>query len=193
MVRVMHAGPCRWQLWALGGPSPISVPKMPFPFLGHTPVPLPPTQICLGGVTCIFLPGVMEYIQEMREVLYDLNTRMQKSKLNVENIGQLMEVGALPACCTHTVPGVHTAGIYLTALCAMQDCSATPLFERKDNKEAALLDLDGRASSVARRYAAIQETSGRIEAMVQVCTARGASSRRAPTCKALGAGVPAVH
>ncbi|XP_040542548.1 dynein axonemal heavy chain 17 isoform X5 [Gallus gallus] len=82
--------------------------------------------------------GVMEYIQEMREVLYDLNTRMQKSKLNVENIGQLME-----------------------------DCSATPLFERKDNKEAALLDLDGRASSVARRYAAIQETSGRIEAMVQ--------------------------
>lgn len=63
------------------------------------------------------------------------------------------------------------------ALCAMQECSATPVFERKDNKEAALLDLDGRASNVARRYAAIREASSKIEAMVQVCTAWGASSR----------------
>ncbi|XP_021270931.1 dynein heavy chain 17, axonemal [Numida meleagris] len=82
--------------------------------------------------------GVMEYIQEMREILYDLNTRMQKAKINAENITQLME-----------------------------ECSATPVFERKDNKEAALLDLDGRASNVPRRYAAIREASSRIEAMVQ--------------------------
>lgn len=51
------------------------------------------------------------------------------------------------------------------------------MFERKDNKEAALLDLDGRASNVARRYAAIREASSRIEATVQVSTAQGASSR----------------
>ncbi|OXB61088.1 hypothetical protein ASZ78_013651 [Callipepla squamata] len=73
--------------------------------------------------------GVMEFIQEMREILYDLNTRMQKAKLNMENISKLME--------------------------------------RKDNKDTALLDLDGQASNVPRRYTAIQEASRRIEAMVK--------------------------
>lgn len=34
----------------------------------------------------------MEYIREMREILYDLQTRVQKAKLNLENITQLMEV-----------------------------------------------------------------------------------------------------
>ncbi|XP_065591372.1 dynein axonemal heavy chain 17 isoform X1 [Cyrtonyx montezumae] len=87
---------------------------------------------------CWHHEGVTEYIQEMREILYDLNTRMQKAKLNMENVSQLME-----------------------------ECSASPLFERKDNKDTALLDLDERASSVPRRYAAIQEASRKIEAMVQ--------------------------
>ncbi|XP_015735401.1 dynein heavy chain 17, axonemal [Coturnix japonica] len=87
---------------------------------------------------CWHHDGVMEYIQEMREVLYDLSTRVQKTKLNVENISQLME-----------------------------ECSATPLFERKDNKDTALLDLEGRASNVTRRYEAIQEASSKIEGMVQ--------------------------
>lgn len=35
----------------------------------------------------------MEYIQEMRNVLHDLEARIQKTKLNVENINQLMQVG----------------------------------------------------------------------------------------------------
>ncbi|KAL8163407.1 UNVERIFIED_CONTAM: Dynein heavy chain 17, axonemal, partial [Gekko kuhli] len=38
--------------------------------------------------------GVMEYIQEMRNILYDLETRIQKTKLNVENIEQLMQENA---------------------------------------------------------------------------------------------------
>lgn len=38
------------------------------------------------------LAGVMEYIQETRGVLDDLQTRVQKAKLNVERITQLMEV-----------------------------------------------------------------------------------------------------
>lgn len=41
---------------------------------------------------CVFLPGVMEYIQQMRDVLCDLQTRVQKTKLNVDSITQLMEV-----------------------------------------------------------------------------------------------------
>ncbi|XP_034645210.1 dynein heavy chain 17, axonemal-like [Trachemys scripta elegans] len=38
--------------------------------------------------------GVMEYIQEMRNVLHDLEARIQKTKLNVENISQLMQENA---------------------------------------------------------------------------------------------------
>lgn len=34
----------------------------------------------------------MEYIQEMRETLNDLQRRVQRAKLNLENIIQLMEV-----------------------------------------------------------------------------------------------------
>ncbi|XP_009470045.1 PREDICTED: dynein heavy chain 17, axonemal isoform X2 [Nipponia nippon] len=82
--------------------------------------------------------GVMEYIQEMREILYDLQTRVQKAKLNTENITQLME-----------------------------ECSAAPLFERKDNKEAALLDLDGKANTLTKRYAAIRDAGTKIQEMVE--------------------------
>ncbi|NXL59531.1 DYH17 protein, partial [Chordeiles acutipennis] len=82
--------------------------------------------------------GVMEYIREMREILYDLQTRVQKAKLNLENITQLME-----------------------------ECSATPLFERKDNKETALLDLDGRANTFSKRCAAVTDTGVRIQEMVE--------------------------
>ncbi|XP_062977556.1 dynein axonemal heavy chain 17 [Elgaria multicarinata webbii] len=82
--------------------------------------------------------GVMDYIQEMRNVLYDLETRIQKTKLNVENIDQLM-----------------------------QEWSASPLFERKDNKETALLDLDGKQTNINKRYAAIKDAGLKIQAMVE--------------------------
>ncbi|KAM6111100.1 LOW QUALITY PROTEIN: dynein axonemal heavy chain 17 [Pterocles gutturalis] len=82
--------------------------------------------------------GVMEYIREMREVLYDLRTRVQKSKLNTESITQLME-----------------------------ECSDAPLFERKEKKETALLDLEGKANTVAKRYAALRDTGVRIQEMVE--------------------------
>ncbi|XP_062482469.1 dynein axonemal heavy chain 17 isoform X3 [Pezoporus occidentalis] len=82
--------------------------------------------------------GVMEYIQQMRDVLYDLQNRVQKAKLNVENITQLIEV-----------------------------CSADPLFERKDKKETALLDLDGRANSLAKCYAAMKDAGVKISEMLE--------------------------
>ncbi|NXC57105.1 DYH17 protein, partial [Aleadryas rufinucha] len=82
--------------------------------------------------------GVMEYIQEMRETLHDLQRRVQKVKLNLENITQLME-----------------------------DCSATPLFGRKDNKPTALLDLDGKENALAQRRTAIENTGVRIQEMVK--------------------------
>ncbi|XP_039357479.1 dynein heavy chain 17, axonemal isoform X9 [Mauremys reevesii] len=81
--------------------------------------------------------GVMEYIQEMRNVLHDLEARIQKTKLNVENISQLM-----------------------------QEWSASPLFERKDNKETSLLDLDGKANTINKRYAAIKDAGQKIQTML---------------------------
>ncbi|XP_061866833.1 dynein axonemal heavy chain 17 isoform X5 [Colius striatus] len=82
--------------------------------------------------------GVVEYIQEMRESLYNLQTRIQKAKLNLETITQLME-----------------------------DCSAAPLFERKDNKETTLLDLDGKAATLTRRCAAIRDVGAKIQELVE--------------------------
>lgn len=42
------------------------------------------------------------------------------------------------------------------------------MFERKDNKEAALLDLDGKANTLTKRYAAIRDTGVKIQEMVEV-------------------------
>ncbi|XP_077022232.1 dynein axonemal heavy chain 17 isoform X3 [Tamandua tetradactyla] len=80
---------------------------------------------------------VFEYIQEMREILHDLQTRMQKAKQNIEAISQ-----------------------------AMKDWSTNPMFERKDNKKEALLDLDGRMANLNRRYTAVKDAGLRIQAMV---------------------------
>ncbi|ERE69011.1 dynein heavy chain 17, axonemal [Cricetulus griseus] len=93
----------------------------------------------LSAETTLFWNGenVFQYIQEMREVLYNLQNRIQKAKQNVEGITQ-----------------------------AMQEWSANPLFERKDNKKEALLDLDGRVANLNKRYAAVKDAGVRIQAMV---------------------------
>ncbi|NXH39972.1 DYH17 protein, partial [Dicaeum eximium] len=82
--------------------------------------------------------GVMEYIQEMRDTLHDLQRRVQQAKLNLQSIIQLIE-----------------------------NCSATPLFGRKDNKETALLDLEGKDNALAQRRAAIESTGEQIQGMVK--------------------------
>ncbi|XP_061245817.1 dynein axonemal heavy chain 17 isoform X1 [Bos javanicus] len=81
--------------------------------------------------------GVFEYIQEMREILHNLQNRIQKAKQNVEGISQ-----------------------------AMKDWSANPMFERKDNKKEALLDLDGRVANLNKRYTVVKDAGLKIQAMV---------------------------
>ncbi|PNJ88262.1 DNAH17 isoform 2 [Pongo abelii] len=81
--------------------------------------------------------GVFQYIQEVREILHNLQNRMQKAKQNIEGISQ-----------------------------AMKDWSANPLFERKDNKKEALLDLDGRIANLNKRYTAVRDAGVKIQAMV---------------------------
>ncbi|XP_042635783.1 dynein axonemal heavy chain 17 [Catharus ustulatus] len=82
--------------------------------------------------------GVMDYIQEMRESLHDLQKRVQMAKMNLQNITQLME-----------------------------NCSDTPLFGRKETKETAFLDLDGKENALAQRRATIESTGEKIQAMVK--------------------------
>ncbi|NWV29438.1 DYH17 protein, partial [Origma solitaria] len=82
--------------------------------------------------------GVMEYIQETRAILHGLQKRVQRVKLNLDSITQLME-----------------------------ECTATPLFGRKDNKETALLDLEGKGKALAQRRTAIMKTGMKIQQMVK--------------------------
>uniref|UniRef100_A0A8C8WRI9 Dynein axonemal heavy chain 17 n=1 Tax=Panthera leo TaxID=9689 RepID=A0A8C8WRI9_PANLE len=81
--------------------------------------------------------GVLEYIQDLREILHNLQNRMQKAKQNIDGISQ-----------------------------AMKDWSANPMFERKDNKKEALLDLDGRMVNLNKRYMAVKDAGVKIQAMV---------------------------
>ncbi|XP_069339031.1 dynein axonemal heavy chain 17 [Eulemur rufifrons] len=81
--------------------------------------------------------GVFQYIQEMREILYNLQNRMQKAKQNIDAISQVMK-----------------------------DWSANPMFERKDNKKEALLDLDGKMANLNKRYVAVKDAGLKIQAMV---------------------------
>ncbi|XP_063266171.1 dynein axonemal heavy chain 17 [Prinia subflava] len=116
--------------------------------------------------------SVMEYIQEMRKTLHDLQQRVQRAKLNLKNITQLMEVmfaGTSQASFWDTssqdcsFPGSAEQRCSLS----LQDCSATPLLGRKDNKETALLDLDGKENALAQRRALIESTGEKIQGMVK--------------------------
>lgn len=42
------------------------------------------------------------------------------------------------------------------------------MFERKDNKKEALLDLDGRMANLNKRYTAVKDAGLKIQAMVAV-------------------------
>lgn len=121
----------------------------------------------------------MEYIQEMRETLHDLQRRVQRAKLNLQNIAQLMEVmfaGTSQASFwdTSSQDCPFLAQQSSPVLSSLQVCSATPLFGRKDNKETALLDLDGKENALAQRRAVIESTGEKIQGMMKVRDGPGA-------------------
>ncbi|XP_067914454.1 dynein axonemal heavy chain 17-like [Heterodontus francisci] len=82
--------------------------------------------------------GVWEYIQEMRSILYDLESRIQKAKNNVETMHLMMV-----------------------------EWSASPLFERGGNKKDSFLDLDGRPNMLNKRYAAVSEDGVKLHALLE--------------------------
>lgn len=59
-------------------------------------------------------------------------------------------------------------GAFLLLMFSLQDWSANPMFERKDNKKEALLDLDGRVANLNKRYTAVKDAGLKIQAMVAV-------------------------
>ncbi|XP_078257485.1 dynein axonemal heavy chain 17-like [Rhinoraja longicauda] len=83
-------------------------------------------------------PGVWEYIQEMRNILYDLERRMQKCKDNVEMM-RLM----------------------------MLEWSANPLFERGGNKKDSYLDLDARPQMLNKRYGIVREDGEKLHGLLE--------------------------
>ena len=83
--------------------------------------------------------GVWEYIQETRDQVRDLEKRVQKTKDNVDLIKKIME-----------------------------EWSKTPLFERKELKDVALLALDDREERLNKRYGEITAAGERIHTLVKV-------------------------
>lgn len=57
---------------------------------------------------------------------------------------------------------------------SLQDWSSNPMFERKDNKKDALLDLDGRMATLNKRYTVVKDAGLKIQAMVAVRSRPGA-------------------
>ncbi|XP_071797739.1 dynein beta chain, ciliary isoform X1 [Asterias amurensis] len=82
--------------------------------------------------------GVWEYIQETRDQVRDLEKRVQKTKDNVDQIKKIME-----------------------------DWSKTPLYERKELKDIALLALDDREERLNKRYGEITSTGEKIHSLVK--------------------------
>lgn len=93
--------------------------------LSHHSVPAPPVDIWL-------------YIQEVRDSVCDLDSRLQRTKDNVEEIQN----------CTRSW--------------------ATPMFDRKESKKDTLLSLDDRAERLELFYALIRSSGEKIHFLLKV-------------------------
>ncbi|XP_013068368.2 dynein beta chain, ciliary [Biomphalaria glabrata] len=82
--------------------------------------------------------NVWDYIEKTRDKVHDLETRVQKSKDNVEEIKKIMTTW-----------------------------SKTPLFERKEDKHDTLLQQDDREDRIAKRYAEIKTAGENIHALLK--------------------------
>jgi dynein heavy chain, axonemal len=84
-------------------------------------------------------PGIGDYINDIRKKVSDLETRLQKSKLNIEKIQTLMNTW-----------------------------KDTSLFKRTENAKTTLLQLDDRQTRLDNRYKEIKETGQKIHDLVKV-------------------------
>ncbi|XP_067673689.1 dynein beta chain, ciliary-like [Haliotis asinina] len=82
--------------------------------------------------------GIWEYIQETRDKVHDLETRVQKAKDNVEKIQKIMTTW-----------------------------SKNPLFVRKEDKHDSLLNLDDRVERLQKRYGEIKTAGEQIHGLLK--------------------------
>jgi len=85
------------------------------------------------------MAGIWEYITETRDMVHNLESRLQNAKDNVEQIQKIMAMW-----------------------------SKTPLFERFENKNSSLLNLSDRDDRTKRRYEEIASHGAKIHELLQV-------------------------
>lgn len=81
---------------------------------------------------------IWQYIQEVRDSVCDLESRLQRTKDNVEEIQSCMRSWA------------------------------SPMFDRKDGKKEALLSLEDRAERLDRFYSLIRSSGEKIHFLLKV-------------------------
>jgi len=89
--------------------------------------------------SCAQLTGVWDYIKNVLEKVHDLESRLQRSKDNVDQIQKLMS-----------------------------SWSKTPLFERMEGKHTTLLNLADRDERLRKRYDEISQAGVKIHSLMQV-------------------------
>lgn len=83
--------------------------------------------------------GCLTYIGQLKDMVYKMERKLQKSRDNVEIIKELMK-----------------------------GWSKQPMFCRKDNKKDTLLMLEDRAARVAKKYSSIRKDGETIHHLLQV-------------------------
>lgn len=83
--------------------------------------------------------GCLSYICQVKDMVYNMERKFQKSRDNVEMIKELMK-----------------------------GWSKQPVFCRKDSKKDTLLVLEDRAASVAKKYSSIRKDGETIHSLLQV-------------------------
>ncbi|XP_077101765.1 dynein axonemal heavy chain 9 [Siphateles boraxobius] len=86
---------------------------------------------------CWTSQGIWEYIQDKREMVHDLEQRLQRTKDNVEEIQSIMKSWT------------------------------TPVFERKEGKKDTLLNLDDKTERLERTYNHIRASGAKIHLLLK--------------------------
>lgn len=95
------------------------------------------------------MSGVWEYIQEVRDLVSDLESRLQRAKDHVEEILSCMRSWA------------------------------TPMFDRKEGKKEALLSLEDRTERLDRFYGLIRSSGEKVHFLLKVlCSSLSETSKR---------------
>ncbi|XP_032831905.2 dynein axonemal heavy chain 9 isoform X1 [Petromyzon marinus] len=89
------------------------------------------------GTLCWKSQGVWEYIQTTRDLVKDLESRTQRAKENVE------------------------------VACGLMKAWVSPIFERKDGKREALLNLDDRKERLEKRYQVLRDSGQKIHDLLK--------------------------